>query len=1020
MRSTILISRITRLIETAGAAGDGCSLADAYAEAIKKVNSRLEGVSAAADAKVVSDAIRLISEEPPLLEEISTLDFFQLADWEALCEMNGWTTPPKIDKRLAERAVEIGETKDAIGPFLAMYKKAVRVNNAALAVKSLRRLVDLDKTQDWTKNLKQSERQLQGRLIEDFRAAAGNEEEQDRLAQELLSGVWLEAPSGRDVDDVKTYRDGREASKRNALGRENLEILRKCRDEKWDRKLAFGMVQAIDALVAKGWTVPEDGVPVLADCRERCAKEFEQEERDRLWKDLNERLHAAIQQEDCAAIRDALSAPEFLDRDPDNNMLDSAQAVLDHAETARRRKTMQIAVCSFLAILAVVSVSAWWLKQKMFVGRCEDEAGKLASIENQFKEKPAHAIAAMTSALANLKSSAPEVYEYPKVEAYEARLKALVAENLSRTNQIDQVLLKLEALQSAGWQGDVDSAAVKGLFEEVDRQLVKEDADYRVRTLNLRSSWLERQETLERQAREAATTFHATLIAHLKSVSARLKAELSTKELDADVENCKASLSEWRKQHSRYAADLEAELTAVEKDFNEAISAQEDYRKAIDSLLSASDAPAVLEARQTLIDYHGVYPEVKLLKAMPVTIDEVKAVLSGKSAEQKTLHTSDGGISADEFKGFLKDNILSIAESPEYYELYGLQVKGGDGSYFALSKGRPQILKPRAYEKKTTVSKDGRGLLNFKEQAMVNEMKGRDNEAVMMPVLMPSAVEMQTVVDLAGRTNISPVGFESELLKLIQGHIAAAHAKDYVADEERQVRAPRPYVGWYSSYCRVQFMNYYLQWLREDLKLMPSVIAEDRVVRRIEELAQPINIPNEVGDLAWACLWDERVKRRTVECAKFLSTVPTDWVARYRKARVIQREFEAIADWNVVYAGQVKFDPTDPKFAKDPSAIFVLAPNVQNDHPLYVLRKVNESLRLVRAFEAGKTSTWRMCSEAQRTPPGYLFGEPLYHVQARGTFIDVDVALAEIAKRNDFKTGDKTIFGIPLFGKGGN
>ena len=109
MRSNVLISRICRLIETAGSSGNGSALAEEYASAVAKANARLESVIAAVDAKSISDAIRLISEDPPLLEEVSTLDFFQLQDWDSLCDMNGWRIPPKIDKQMMERAVDIGE-----------------------------------------------------------------------------------------------------------------------------------------------------------------------------------------------------------------------------------------------------------------------------------------------------------------------------------------------------------------------------------------------------------------------------------------------------------------------------------------------------------------------------------------------------------------------------------------------------------------------------------------------------------------------------------------------------------------------------------------------------------------------------------------------------------------------------------------------------------------------------------------------------------------------------------------------
>ena len=192
MRTNILVSRICRLLETAGEAGDGAALSEEYASAVAKVNGRLEAVITAADSKSIGDAIRLLSEDPPLLEEISTLDFFQLQDWESLCDMNGWKIPPKIDKQMMERAVEIGETKDAIAPFLSMYKKAVRINDVRLAVKSLRRLVDLDKTQDWSRNLKQSERQLQSLIIDKFAEArkSGDSEQRFFAVDEIVMAVY--------------------------------------------------------------------------------------------------------------------------------------------------------------------------------------------------------------------------------------------------------------------------------------------------------------------------------------------------------------------------------------------------------------------------------------------------------------------------------------------------------------------------------------------------------------------------------------------------------------------------------------------------------------------------------------------------------------------------------------------------------------------------------------------------------------------------------------------------------------
>ena len=131
--------------------------------------------------------------------------------------------------------------------------------------------------------------------------------------------------------------------------------------------------------------------------------------------------------------------------------------------------------------------------------------------------------------------------------------------------------------------------------------------------------------------------------------------------------------------------------------------------------------------------------------------------------------------------------------------------------------------------------------------------------------------------------------------------------------------------------------------------------------------------------------------------------------------KTVQRELGAVGGWVVSYAGKTNFDPRDPRFAENPDAICALAPTVETDHPLYVLRRVNERLALIRAFEPGNDSRWQKCAEVESTNSGYLFGEPLYHVFSKGKFIDVQSELEEIAKRAGLDKSDKRLANIPLF-----
>ena len=1007
MRSSILISRISRLVETAGAAGDGATLASLYAEAVRKVNARMEAVVTAADAKGASDAVRILSEEPPLIEEVSTLDFFQLSDWENLCDMQGWEIPPKIDKGLTERVVEIAENKDAIAPFLAMYKKAVRVNNVRLAVKSLRRLADIDKSQDWRRNLKQSERQLQDVILAEFRKAE-TDEDRERLAQELLDGVWSEGLVAKGTEEVRAYRDRREAERRAQLGKEDLTILKRCHDEKWDRKLAFSMVQAIDALVEKGWRVPDEETAVLADCRARCAREFEAEEKERRWKEVNEQLHSAIQQENCEAIRDVLSLPEFLDRDPEGGLLQQARDVIEHAEAARRRKTMQIAVFAFLGVLAVAGVSGWWLRQKMFQKRCADEVVKLEYLEKKAKETPSHSIVLMTSELAKLKSDEPDVYAYPNVNTFEGRLAAMIASNLSRTNGIVSTLVELERLQAAEWQDADAGGTVTGRMEAVTRALVKEDADYWSRLLAVQNAWQDHVNKVEADKKAQATKFHAMLVSRLETVSARLKKELAREDLDREVKNCRDAIEEWRKVHCENAADLDAALTEVETKFNAAVEAQAVYKEALEKLASARTAEETLVARKALIDYYGNYPEVKALAPLDVAADEVKDILEGKSAAMEQFAASlKRGLSSEEFASFLETGVRILAEADEYYSLFALMTKDDPtGKIVAVSKGKPKLTKP-SYESKLTISSNG-GILRYLERDMVDEMK---TSAKVAEFEMPSSEEITTVVDLANKEGVSSAQFERELLRLIDRHIKAAHQPKYVEDEAARVSRSNPYKGWMCAYRRVQLLKFYLLWLKEDMKLLPDSDPRfDRWYRRADDLSQSITVKGIDDGLAWLCFWNERVQERNAACAKFLSELPMDWLKHYKEAREKENKRREVTGWKVEFAGKIKFDPRDAGYLKHPDAIIPVVLNANNDHPLYVLRRVVGKETLVKAFEKGEKAPWKMCSDVQRHG-GYNLGEPLYHVLAGGRFINVAEELEKLL--------GKGTAGIPLFAEGG-
>lgn len=288
MKSTILISRIVRVVETEGSVGDGAILAEEYSAAVRKLNSRLESVQTAMDAKQISDAVRMMEDSPRILEEAGVLDFNQLPNWIALCARKRWANPVTIDKALLERVLILNESTEAVEPFLRMYRKAVRTNNNSLALQSLRRLVQIDHSQNWKSNLRQTEESVQKQMVADFRSAkrANNISEMDRISSEFADANWLEVPTTKGVDEIRLYIAEKEAARRTVEGAENLSIIRRCANEEWNRDLVFSMLKAIDYLSEKGFVVPAADLDLLAACRKRCAEEMEAEYRENRWKEL--------------------------------------------------------------------------------------------------------------------------------------------------------------------------------------------------------------------------------------------------------------------------------------------------------------------------------------------------------------------------------------------------------------------------------------------------------------------------------------------------------------------------------------------------------------------------------------------------------------------------------------------------------------------------------------------------------------------------------------------------------------
>lgn len=1016
MSSAQTVSRICRLLEIWGATGEGPSgaeLAKEYAGAAEQVRRRLDAALAAADAGQIADAIKTISEEPPLVEEIGALDFPQLAEWESLCEINNWAAPPKIGEDAARRVAEIADTKEAIGPFLKMYKKAILTGDSRTAAKSLRRLAELDKTQNWNGNLRQSEKQLREQIAGEFAAAQSRSEADkcDELARELCDGVWLEPPSPGEFAAIYEWRKHREEERRDAQGLENAEILRTMAEtDGWKLTAALRLVQACEDFIARGWRAPDDARRIIEKCRARCAAETAAETARRRWREINEALHAAIESGDCAAIRDALAAPEFIDREPENGMRGKAEDVIAHEEFAKRRKVLQVAAMTLCGTLAVLAVSAWWLREKMFAARCDEAAARLDAAAALAREKPSHAIKTMDAELKHLAKNDPDVRNSAKVAQFDSRLAAIARDNAARTNSINGILLPLEASRLAEWK-DAERNVVTSGIAKAEAMLAKDDDALRRRLAEIKSSWLEEEEKRTSRERSRAEKSHAALAERANTAAKRLESEFAGEALEKEAEECGRAFAQWKRDFSAKAPDLEAALATAEKTLNDAIEKQRTFKAAVERLANATNARETIEARTSLAENFTGFRETKILSPLPYNADEAEYATAYPQKDIERFSAEmRGGISDDEFKTFLDESVCVFKDIPQWYSLYAVQVYAKEGSHNpsyrstnewigAICKGKPEITKP-SYETRHKITADA--IFNFNENRSVDEMFHKNPK----PSLMPSSVELRDIVDFASRKNITIADFEDEILEEIRAHLKICHEADFV-QREMNALGPgpggdyRPRMGWYSPLRRVQMLSIYMKWLKDELKLMPADRDLTKWCDAIDIFAKAPEVDRVDAMFAWTYLLDERVRKHTEKCIKLLAKIPADWPERYRAAKKRRREALEVCKWRIEFAGRTGFALAD-------------AGSGQPSGALYILRKRDGALWLARAFKKDDG-----CWSARRDASGSqtedcLPAEPLFRVVAGDESIDAEKELAAIEKATGASGITRT---IPLFGE---
>ena len=1017
MKSSILVSRIIRAVETDGGVGDGASLAEAYAQAVLVVNRRLEGVQAALDAKQGSDAVRLLEAEPRLLDEAGTLDFFQLPEWQELCSRSGWAVPERVDQALLERVLEVAGSAAMVEPALKMYRRAMRMHDEELTLQSLRRLAASDKSSDWAKELRQAEGAAQRRLLDAFRKAraAGDESGMAQATDALLDEKWSAPPEEGVLREPAAFRREKDELRRKMELSEDLGLLKKLASD-WKRERAEALLRHLDSLTLAGLSVPSENEAEVAAVRERCVKEAAEAEAEERWRAAVEQLHVAVAHGDPDEIRSVLASPEFLDRPPDEELQTRAEMAIAQAEDAHRRKVRLLAFCLVFVLLGVLLLAGKVYAQRQFDARCVAESARLAQLCGASR---AHET--LKAALDNLEKESPRVRQDPRIKVYETKLEEIVDARNRRLAEANGLLERLDTEQAAGWPGEEEENRIA--IERLKGLLLPEDDELSKRLPPCELSF---QQTCAARHADLREELEPVLDAMTKATEICRREFPSGARLNA-VSACRKKAEAWQSSYSDEVPASVPRLDAALAELDAAFKRMNEAAHATNELAKAADMDGFLRAREVLTTGYGDYRGVGALRSAQIDETGIRLMMEGGLPGQRRF-VAAGNDNADETFARVAEDALEFQEVDSWYSLYGV---GDKDKVYAYHVGRPET----TTEYTSTGSFEGRvrgnGILDAENLQKVNAFSVRlSSRESWGAKLTPVSDELRELVDFAKQARSDRNKFCSWLLARLKMHLKAAKGdsfpvevekttfrrtsaggyqetrkKSYLEQESSDSILLRP--GRFPAYARVQIMNQYLEWL-ETLGELPERIPGPSGWRaQLSDLAAPISVEGVDGALVWTCLAEPRVRTRNRNCAEFLNKLPGDLFDQIHNAKAFDEKLREVSTWKAAFVGSFMFLPERPD-----GLVPVFPSAVGADHPLYVLRKENGNTLLKKALVPSRKNpgAWAFAPGAKETVKQ---GEPLFEVRRAGEAFDPEPVVAALL--TNAPNGSERIFSNDSF-----
>lgn len=909
MNSTLLISRIQRNFDTDGRCGDGAAVAADYVVAVNTVNRRLNTCMAYLAEAQQSEAIRIAEEHPALLDECATLSFVQLPAWQELCRQNGWPLAETINEYSIEKLNAVYASASALEPLLKLYRKAVRIQDLMLVIRCLRRIVSMDKANlTWRQDLAAFETRYLVSLKERFKQATASQDRESlsRIAEEVEAGGWIAPIDGALLVDISEYRKAERNEVWSVQFEEDMALLHNAfvaRD--LDKTKKF--LSNVQNLEKKGFVVPVAARSMLDEVSKWGEDAEAKRTKNAIRKRLSADLHKAIELADEHQIRALLASPEFAECSPDEDLNRRARLVLQRADFKKAQKRTRICVLIAFALAGVAVAAGLKYRQHLHVVKRTAAIQRLELAYTQENEK------ALRSVLQEIKTQDAALYEDGLVKIWEQKLLDLSQQVSLKRQTFDRLAEELQAKADARF-ATVDRAWVTNKLEEGKRTLPKNDLARNAKLAQWVEAFYESCEKEEKDREQTAANKMEALLSRSADLQQRLKSEKQTEALKDSVAELKNSFVEWQNTYSNQFPVLEVR---VQGSCAELTNAEQQAQSVVDQLARLGSAKSIQEwisTRDVLVKYCDVYPEIKpLLVLMKVPFKEavdgsLNVFIQTATRAKKYAWTTE----KEKLEKVLSD-IKEYSDVDTETKMYGIYAQDATLKSSTVFSLKAPNVKPSTTGVGVEISgmlfQPGKNPDGF-EDGKINTFKS------VTYALMPHCKYFNQLIDKASETSVSALVMALFLLEKMQK----------IMDDTEL-----------TPYKRTQLLGVHFGYL-----LTLTEFTQDdelaRMEKKLRQLSKPLPILRDAG-ISWLMNAQKDVQDREAECVEFIAK-NRDMVEQIRKWLCVQAMSAVVARQQLVFAGSVKLDGTNPPHFVGTTASYNAVCALRMEDNCYKLRHV--------------------------------------------------------------------------------